>query len=342
MDRVYTRKSKQPDVRISGTDSASVFSNQSTYTLNASETFITPIPTDSMSNTSISISASSTSTTTPTPTTVPKSPPRPTTTQNTALNSTSNSNPRTDLHSLATHISTQSTQARHLLSQIPPTSISPTEMNWIESTITDTENAIHSVAILLEKSRVEAETNNGKLGVRTHLRWMVKDSKRAKEMRTRLVMCHGSLMGVLGRLQGLYGQVQVQVQVQGLGQGMEPVEMDGASAFRVGLGTGIAGERAPSSKWDLRVQLQDAGMEVASDPREHGLKQQEPRAEVKAPFIFQVEPSEEPKPSCPASGNLAVEFKEEDKEISPSTEAKLDTELLDMLSWHWAQVRTQQ
>ncbi|KAL2829396.1 hypothetical protein BDW59DRAFT_178385 [Aspergillus cavernicola] len=235
-------------------------------------------------------------------------------------------NPTTPLLGLTTHIQTQSTQARHLFTQTSHL-LSPTDRNWIESTISDTENATREILILTESFRVDQGANDGRVGIKSQLRWLVRDSRRAKEKRERLVLCHASLMGVLGRLQGLSlqgggegGFVQNGGSSGGglsRGQGMRdgPGEGTVTSASGTTYGPGSDnGQRPDTPVWDLSVQLQDAGMEVVVP---------EPEAELLSPKM--------PASMTAQSAHSSVQGQEE------VASTKMDNELMDMLSWRWAQ-----
>lgn len=77
------------------------------------------------------------------------------------------------------------------------------EISWIDGTINDIEDATRDVAILLEPTRVQKETRNGRLSISSQLRWKYHDSKRARDKKERMVACHSSLMSVLSHLQRL-------------------------------------------------------------------------------------------------------------------------------------------
>jgi hypothetical protein len=98
------------------------------------------------------------------------------------------------------HICTQLNEAQRLR-QLKKPVLDPTEMNWIDGTISDIEEAIRDIAILLEPTRDERATKNGKLSLGTQIRWMYRDSQRARDKKDRLLACHSSLMAVLAHLQ---------------------------------------------------------------------------------------------------------------------------------------------
>ncbi|KAL2855675.1 hypothetical protein BJX68DRAFT_217607 [Aspergillus pseudodeflectus] len=292
-------------------------------------------------STSTSGSASTTSTSTQ------KSPTNPTpSTQNPSqkqkltlptLHPTAAPSPATDLLTLTRHIETQTSQARHLFS-LKHDLFDPTEQSWISATIRDSEVATREVAVLTEGLRVEQATNQGRLGVKTQLKWMLRDSKRAREKRERLVVVHQSLMTVLGRLQGVQGApVDMGIEIGTVTNpeiggrnsgGDESRERNGEDGGGLDLGREervrpcrrMTVDKAPTissssmkkvpeeGPWDLSVQLQDAGMEAV----------------VPNMVAEKVGVSVTTKPA-------------QDVGSPPST--KMDNELMDMLSWRWAQGR---
>lgn len=98
------------------------------------------------------------------------------------------------------HIITQLTEVQRLR-QLKEPMLDTTEMVWIDGTISDVEDATRDVAILLEPTRVEKATSNGKLSLMTQIRWVHRDSQRAHDKKHRLLACHSSLMVVLAHLQ---------------------------------------------------------------------------------------------------------------------------------------------
>ncbi|XRM43490.1 hypothetical protein ABZX51_006665 [Aspergillus tubingensis] len=116
-----------------------------------------------------------------------------------------------------THIRTQLHRASHLYSQ-KAAFLEDSERQWIESTIADTGDAVHALAVLVEPVRVEWEVRSNQhtthhnvkgrskrmsMGLGTQLRWIYRDGQRAKVQRGRLVVCYSSLMVVLERLMGV-------------------------------------------------------------------------------------------------------------------------------------------
>ncbi|KAL6229769.1 hypothetical protein BDW75DRAFT_224466 [Aspergillus navahoensis] len=270
-------------------------------------------------------------------------------------------NPATSLLTLTTHIQTQSTQARHLFTQVSHL-LSVVEREWIDSTISDTENATREILRLTESYRVDQAVNNGSVGVMSQLRWLVHDSRRAREKREQLVLCHSSLLGVLGWLQGLSLHGLKSGQLSSVQEGELPVGLSRATTQATGYGceggTVISSvspsletygsesmsksgtrHRPDSPAWDLSVQLQDAGMEVVV-PKSGREPEPEPEHEH--------EPEHEPEPETrPKSehepgaqpGLLSVKVPMQSQDVSSSS---LDDELLDMLSWRWTQGRQTQ
>ncbi|KAL5358278.1 hypothetical protein BJX96DRAFT_173295 [Aspergillus floccosus] len=211
-------------------------------------------------------------------------------------------NPTTPLLALTHHVQAQSTQAQHLFTQTSHL-LSAVEREWIETTIADTESTTREILRLTESFRVEEAVRNGRVGVKSQLRWLLFDSRKAREKRERLVLCHTSLMGVLAQLQGLslhgpQGQQRESLQGSshpflgelwgGEGDAHSGVTRAGMSSGRSGDGTAtkspvsssstattygsgsesgprfhIGQQRPGSPHWDLAVQLQDAGMEAA-------------------------------------------------------------------------------
>ncbi|KAJ5623177.1 hypothetical protein N7490_011782 [Penicillium lividum] len=98
------------------------------------------------------------------------------------------------------HSLTQLHEAQRLR-QLKGPLLDPSEILWMDNTILDVENAALDVAILLEPTRVERETGNGKLSLGRQFRWVYRDNQRARDMINRLLACHSSLMAVLARLQ---------------------------------------------------------------------------------------------------------------------------------------------
>ncbi|KAL3432665.1 hypothetical protein BDV09DRAFT_205807 [Aspergillus tetrazonus] len=241
-------------------------------------------------------------------------------------------NPTSSLLTLNRHIETQSAQARHFFTQKSHL-LSQNEREWIEATISDTEDAIREVLKLTETFRVDQELNNGRVGMKSQLRWLIRDSRRAKEERERLMLCHASLMGVIGRLQSLNPPNDAQMALVQDATRQHETEGDSERGTVGGppepsapgpiYGSSVSSteSRPKSPVWDLSVQLQDAGMEVA----------------VTEPALL---PPNPPVSAAPHSTPISTaKLPMQSEEVAPE---KLDDELLDMLSWRWAQGRQSQ
>ncbi|KAL4789620.1 hypothetical protein BDV19DRAFT_373778 [Aspergillus venezuelensis] len=289
------------------------------------------IRTDTLSTTITSLSSAQTASVASFPPTHPTSPPNPEPISN---------NPTTSLLSLTAHIQTQTTQARHLFTQTPHLH-SATEKQWIESTIADTEDATRDVLRLTESFRIEEEVNQGRVSKKSQLRWIVRDSRRAKEKRERLVMCHTSLMAVLGRLQDLVrasfvmpdGALDTGIGAQGVRHPVALARGDTVAESTSATVSGSVGERVAniqehrrkSSDWDLSVHLQDAGMQVVvQDP----VYSKKPEEDLVSPM------------SMDSARESMVKSPVESQEEVESTQ--MDQELVDMLSWRWGQRKSAQ
>ncbi|KAI9367445.1 hypothetical protein BJX61DRAFT_551451 [Aspergillus egyptiacus] len=246
--------------------------------------------------------------------------------------------PATPLQALTTHVRVQTTQARRLFAQKCHT-IPETERTWMETTIRDTEDAIRGVDLLTESIRIEQETSrNGKIGVKAQIKWLLRDGVKAKEKRERLVLCHRSLVVVLGRLQGVHVATPISMQGQEEGEGYlegpSPTEMEVSgpegpqeqAISRIASPVASTVYTAPARQlqqldspvWDLSAQLQDAGMEVVTP-------ETAPPVPPKMPLPPKIEITAG---TCSVASSTVGEPSPGDL---PST--KLDNELLDMLSW---------
>ncbi|OGM42769.1 hypothetical protein ABOM_008150 [Aspergillus bombycis] len=105
-----------------------------------------------------------------------------------------------ELLKITSHIRTQLQEVQRLR-QLKAPVLDPAESNWIDSTIADSADATHDIAVLLEPTRIEQEIRNGKLTLGRQLRWKYRDSQRAINKSHRLLACHHSLIGVLNYLQ---------------------------------------------------------------------------------------------------------------------------------------------
>ncbi|GKZ33561.1 hypothetical protein AbraIFM66950_003466 [Aspergillus brasiliensis] len=225
-------------------------------------------------------SSSTTSTTTSTSPTTPQLPTQPHT-----LLFPSAHHETTELLQTLTHIRTHLHRAEHLYTQ-KSVFLDISERKWIETTIADTADAVHALAVVVEPVRVEWEVRNqhkytqyrdgnkearrkGKrmtMGLGTQLRWVCRDGQRAKVQRGRLMVCYSSLMVVLERLMGLncdeggsvgrgdgvmeLGEVEVEVQELS-GEGEVSSCGSGGAGGEAGLGMkGIEGRGLGSDVGD--------------------------------------------------------------------------------------------
>ncbi|KAJ5218402.1 uncharacterized protein N7498_000501 [Penicillium cinerascens] len=94
-------------------------------------------------------------------------------------------------------------QEAQRLRQLKEPLLEASECSWIDHTLEDVAEAAREAAILIEPMRVEQETRNGKVTLGRQLRWVYRDSQRAQSKNQRLLVCHQSLMVVLGHLQRL-------------------------------------------------------------------------------------------------------------------------------------------
>ncbi|KAL4898878.1 hypothetical protein BDW74DRAFT_164347 [Aspergillus multicolor] len=262
------------------------------------------------SNSSSSSKTSTSTSTIPTPQSPPTSIP--------SLKDTSN----IPLETLTSHAQAQVTQARTLFDLVSQR-LTPGENIWINDTISDTETAVREILVLTEGLRVDRQTKNGKLGLKTQFKWMMRDSRKAKEKRERLVLCNASLGGVLVRLQGVYSTLHVNNETAQLEEKAElgpsePANVNG-STQRPTSTLHVAEPESPP--WDLKMELQDAGMEVVVD-------EPVPGKEERSPSRFE---TQSPTPTISTGVSMQGSLGS-----APSI-VTLDHELLDMLSWRWAQ-----
>ncbi|KAL4740256.1 hypothetical protein BDV11DRAFT_214542 [Aspergillus similis] len=291
--------------------SLSKFTTQSLTTLRAAASSIstskihsssTSFPSPrSKSNSSSSSSSATTASTASVPT--PQSPPFPA-----ASPSNTSSIP---LAILTQHVQTQLSQAKHLFVSLSH-HLHAAENTWIHDTIFDAESTVREILILTEPLRVDREVNNGKLGLKTQFKWAVRDSWKAKDKRARLVICHATLVAVLVKLQGVEAECAGNV-VEYATARNETEASDGRSLMTsasVHVGGPTTSEPKTLQK-DSAVQLQDPSLESVAD----------------RPTVPETCPAGSQSPTSTISGEESVE---------PTAE-KLDSELVDMLSWRWAQ-----
>ncbi|OAT09653.1 hypothetical protein BDBG_05390 [Blastomyces gilchristii SLH14081] len=106
----------------------------------------------------------------------------------------------TDLFSTVQQVLSEVQEARRLKQQVDSL-LHPNERQWIDTTIAETDTTANEIAVLLEPRRVAREIGQGgKIGLRNRLRWALRDSHRAKEKTSQLVLSRNSLMVVLGNL----------------------------------------------------------------------------------------------------------------------------------------------
>ncbi|KAJ5459284.1 hypothetical protein N7530_011228 [Penicillium desertorum] len=82
------------------------------------------------------------------------------------------------------HVLIQLKEAKRLRQQ-NEAGLNPGERTWIDSTINDTSNAARGLALIIEPTRIERETGNGRLGLGRQIRWKYRDKQRAQDKRDR-------------------------------------------------------------------------------------------------------------------------------------------------------------
>ncbi|PYI24010.1 hypothetical protein BO99DRAFT_439367 [Aspergillus violaceofuscus CBS 115571] len=166
----------------------------------------TPTPSSRVSS-FLSLKKSQSSTNQPAPAATPSQPPsqqNPPPARPRAL-FTSAQEETADLLKTIHHARTQLREVQRLY-HLKAAWLDATETRWIEATMADLDDAVRAAALLVEPARVEQETRRrGSIGLATQLRWVCRDSRRARLQRSRLLMCHQSLMVVFERLRGVYG-----------------------------------------------------------------------------------------------------------------------------------------
>ncbi|RAH75692.1 uncharacterized protein BO66DRAFT_467350 [Aspergillus aculeatinus CBS 121060] len=143
-----------------------------------------------------------------------------------------------DLLKTIHHARTQLREVQRLY-RLKAAGLDTTETHWIEATMADLDDAVRAVALLVEPARVEQETRRrrGSIGLTTQLRWVCRDSRRARLQRSRLLMCHQSLMVVFERLRG----VQVRAGGAAYQQEQNAMELPAGEVVRPGDGDGLVG-----------------------------------------------------------------------------------------------------
>ncbi|KAF3480202.1 uncharacterized protein GIQ15_05549 [Arthroderma uncinatum] len=102
----------------------------------------------------------------------------------------------TDLLTTVNHILNEVREACRL-HQLKNLSLDTGEREWMDRIITETDTAAHAVADVLESSRVDRETLQGKVRIRTRLLWVLRDSHKAADKYARLMVCHQSLVSAI-------------------------------------------------------------------------------------------------------------------------------------------------
>ncbi|PGH23946.1 hypothetical protein AJ80_02008 [Polytolypa hystricis UAMH7299] len=105
----------------------------------------------------------------------------------------------TDLLNTTKHVLDQLHEAKRLR-RLKESLLDPVERKWIDRAIADAEAASHAVANLLEPGRVEYETRNGKIGLRTRMAWVLRDRRRATDKCLLLLACQNSLLTAISHL----------------------------------------------------------------------------------------------------------------------------------------------
>ncbi|KAL4802511.1 hypothetical protein BDV18DRAFT_146857 [Aspergillus unguis] len=254
--------------------------------------------------------------------------------------------PTTSLITLTNHIQTQTTQARNLFDRLHA-HLPTEEATWMSRTIFDTQAATRDVLLLTEALRVDQAVRGGKLGLKSQVMWKVRDSRKAKEKRETLILCHGSLVTVLVRLQSLQEKIESGSNSnKNKKTSTKDARPEAGSETRRGsisqdtIASGVSrrggqtslrstsasapfpGAKPNTPPWDLAVQLQDPGMELVVDKP----NSTSPNSEN---FPFQ-EPVLNRNNTTRTSTTLPVEM-----DAKPKRAPGLDHELLDMLSWRW-------
>ncbi|GCB21125.1 hypothetical protein AAWM_04010 [Aspergillus awamori] len=180
----------------------------------------------------------------------------------------------TELFQTLTHIRTHLHRASHLYTQ-KASFLDTSERQWIETTIADTADAVHALAVLVEPVRVEWEVRNQhhhskkgskrvSMGLGTQLKWLCRDGQRAKVQRGRLLVCYSSLMVVLERLMGVGCDEGGKLEGRGGGEEMgvevEVQELPGEGAAGVGGGEvslGMKGSTGGGLGLDVGDEMRD-------------------------------------------------------------------------------------
>ncbi|KAL4745381.1 hypothetical protein BDW72DRAFT_198701 [Aspergillus terricola var. indicus] len=219
------------------------------------------------------------------------------------------------LATLAQHVQTQLNQARHLFGTLSH-HLPAAENTWIHDTISDAESTVREILILTEPLRVNREVNNGRLGLRTQFKWAVRHSWKAKDKKSRLDLCHSSLVAILLRLQDLEAEYAENVAEHAAAR-TETGKSDGRNLMTSAnvYVEGPTTSEPENLHKNSAVQLQDLSLETAVD-----------------------EPTTAETHSAGPQSPISAISREESIEPAPE---KMDNELVDMLSWRWAQGRAE-
>lgn len=79
--------------------------------------------------------------------------------------------------------------------------LSPEERERMDRIIDSTEDAIRAVAQLIEPSRVDRETRNGKIGLGNRFAWVFRDSHKIQERYARLTLSNQLLTSIIATLE---------------------------------------------------------------------------------------------------------------------------------------------
>lgn len=106
-----------------------------------------------------------------------------------------------DLLSTTRHVNNNVNEARRLL-RLKTKLLNKGERTWMEGVIEDAENALRSIAEIIEPARVDKSTREG-INFSNKVLWVFRDNPKVKDKHVRLNFCHQSLMTVIS---GLYAK----------------------------------------------------------------------------------------------------------------------------------------
>ncbi|KAK2883391.1 hypothetical protein FQN49_000031 [Arthroderma sp. PD_2] len=104
-----------------------------------------------------------------------------------------------DLLGTIHHILSEVREARRLR-RLKDSSLDAGERQWMDRIITETDTTARAVAVLLEPSRVDRETLQGRIRLRTRLLWVLRDSPKLSDKYARLMISHQSLVSAITTL----------------------------------------------------------------------------------------------------------------------------------------------